>query len=67
MLLADSGLIRQDLTMQQLVSGQWDNFATDCELLFRNIEKGLPVTEPGYIIAVPSSAEQQRHWSRSKC
>jgi predicted O-linked N-acetylglucosamine transferase (SPINDLY family) len=46
-----------DLKMQL---ADWDNFAMDCELLFRNIEKGLPVTDPGYIIAVPSSAEQQR-------
>jgi predicted O-linked N-acetylglucosamine transferase (SPINDLY family) len=38
----------------------WDNFAADCELLFRNIDKGLPATAPGYILPLPSTLAQQR-------
>jgi protein O-GlcNAc transferase len=38
----------------------WDHFAADCEALFRNIDKGLPATAPGYILALPSTPAQQR-------
>jgi len=40
--------------------GDWDNFAQDCELLFRNIGNGLKAAAPGYILSAPSSLEQQQ-------
>jgi predicted O-linked N-acetylglucosamine transferase (SPINDLY family) len=38
----------------------WDNFARDCELLLRNVDKGLAVATPGCLIGLPSSPRQQR-------
>jgi predicted O-linked N-acetylglucosamine transferase (SPINDLY family) len=38
----------------------WDNFATDCELLFKNIEKGLPAAPPWFILSMPSNPVQQQ-------
>jgi predicted O-linked N-acetylglucosamine transferase (SPINDLY family) len=40
--------------------GDWDNFAQDCELLLKSVDKGLAVTIPGGVLSLPSSAEQQR-------
>jgi predicted O-linked N-acetylglucosamine transferase (SPINDLY family) len=40
--------------------GDWDNFAQDCELVLRGVDKGLAVAMPGCILLLPSSAEQQR-------
>jgi predicted O-linked N-acetylglucosamine transferase (SPINDLY family) len=38
----------------------WDNFAQECELLFKNVDKGLRAAAPGYILSVPSSLQQQQ-------
>ncbi len=40
--------------------GDWDNFAQDCELVLKGVDKGHAVTMPGGILSLPSSAEQQR-------
>jgi len=40
--------------------GDWDNFARDCELLLKSVDKGLAVTLPGRVLSLPSSPEQQR-------
>jgi protein O-GlcNAc transferase len=40
--------------------GDWDSFAQDCELVLKNVDRGLPVTIPGCILSLPSSPEQQR-------
>jgi len=32
----------------------------DCELVFKNLDKGLRATAPGYILSVPSNPEQQK-------
>src|SRR5215467_6312352 len=40
--------------------GDWDNFAQDCELVLKGVDKGLAVTFPGGVLLLPSSPEQQR-------
>ena len=40
--------------------GDWDNFAQDCELVLKSVDKGLAVTLPGGTLLLPSSPEQQR-------
>src|SRR5262249_33841093 len=45
----------------KLALADWDSFAADCEILFRNVENGLPATAPGHLLALPSTpALQQR-------
>jgi protein O-GlcNAc transferase len=44
----------------KMQTGDWDNFAHDCELLLKNVDKGLTVTAPGYILSLPSSLERQQ-------
>jgi len=40
--------------------GDWDNFAKDCELVLKSVDKGLKVIVPGRVLSLPSSPEQQR-------
>jgi predicted O-linked N-acetylglucosamine transferase (SPINDLY family) len=40
--------------------GDWDNFAEDCELVFKSIDQGLKVIVPGRVLSLPSSLEQQQ-------
>jgi hypothetical protein len=40
--------------------GDWDNFERECELLLKSVDRGLAVAIPGCLLAIPSSAEQQR-------
>jgi len=40
--------------------GDWDNFAQECELLLKSVDKGLAAAIPGSLLSLPSSAEQQR-------
>ena len=44
----------------KLQLGDWDNFAQDCELVLKGVDKGLAVARPGGILLLPSSAQQQR-------
>jgi protein O-GlcNAc transferase len=40
--------------------GDWDNFAQECELLLKSVDRGLAAAIPGCLLSLPSSAEQQR-------
>jgi predicted O-linked N-acetylglucosamine transferase (SPINDLY family) len=40
--------------------GDWDNFAQDCELVLKGVDKGLAVAMPGCTLLLPSNSEQQR-------
>jgi predicted O-linked N-acetylglucosamine transferase (SPINDLY family) len=40
--------------------GDWDNFAQDCELVLKGVDKGLAVAMPGCTLLLPSNCEQQR-------
>src|SRR5215467_12007342 len=40
--------------------GDWDNFAEDCELVLRSVDKGHKAIVPGRMLSLPSSLEQQQ-------
>ncbi len=40
--------------------GDWDNFAQDCELVLKGVDKGRAVMVPGCTLLLPSNPEQQR-------
>jgi predicted O-linked N-acetylglucosamine transferase (SPINDLY family) len=40
--------------------GDWDDFAQDCELVLKGVDKGLRVAMPGSILYLPSTLGQQR-------
>src|SRR5258708_6337807 len=40
--------------------GDWDNFAQECELVLKGVDKGLAVAMPGCTLLLPSNPEQQR-------
>jgi protein O-GlcNAc transferase len=40
--------------------GDWGNFAQDCELVLKSVDKGLRAIVPGRILSLPSNPEQQQ-------
>ena len=40
--------------------GDWDNFAQDCELVLKSVDKGLRAIVPGRILSLPSNPQQQQ-------
>src|SRR5271163_4528664 len=39
---------------------EWDGFESECELLFRNVEKRMRATHPGHLLSTPSTLELQQ-------
>ena len=52
--------VQGDILNLKMQLGDWDNFAQDCELVLKGVDKGLAVTLPGGVLLLPSSPEQQR-------
>ncbi len=52
--------LQGELLHLKMQMAEWDHFERDCELLLRNVEKGMRATHPFFLLAVPSTPEQQR-------
>jgi predicted O-linked N-acetylglucosamine transferase (SPINDLY family) len=52
--------LQGDILGLKLNLADWDNFATDCELLLRNVDKALPATAPGHLLSIPANPAQQQ-------